>query len=214
MTPETYKYAATGSFCFSITEDGEQQDICNLISMPCVQRSLYLNEVTNDFGNIKVEVPKGVDGQTRDVLERCMATCGKAAGTRAKMISRARNEASAQEVTGYYKQFGEAKHLEYRSWLDNEVFDLIDVRRVKPKIFVTGRWVLTIKTGKQSNFLKAKARCVLRGFQDKQKEYLQIDHTCFHKTWISNELSNGSQQKLDHLFHIDLKTVFPSRTVL
>ena len=76
MTPETHKCAAAaGSFCFSLTENGEQQDICHLITMPCVQRSLYLNEVINDFGNIKVEVPKEVDGQTRDMLERCMATC-------------------------------------------------------------------------------------------------------------------------------------------
>ena len=52
-----------------------------------------------------------------------MATCGRAAGTRAKMRSRARKEASAQEVRGYYKQFAEAKHLEYRSCVDNEVFE-------------------------------------------------------------------------------------------
>ena len=105
-----------------------------------------------------------------------MATCGKAAGTSAKMRSRARKEASAQEVRGYYnKQFAEAKHLDYRSWIDNEVFDLIDMRKVKPRNYVTGRWVLAIKTDKQGNFLRAKARWVLRGFQDKQKEYLQTD---------------------------------------
>ena len=172
MTPETHKYAAAaGSFCFVTTEIKDQQDICKLTTMPCVQRSLCLNEVTDDFGNIKVEVPKGVDGRTRDMLERCMATCGRAAGTRAKMRSRARKEASAPEVRGYYKQFAEAKHLEYRSWVVNEVFDLIDMRKVKPRNYVTGRWVLTIKTDKQGNFLRAKARWVLRGFQDKQKEY-------------------------------------------
>ena len=93
-----------------------------MITMPCVPRSLYLNEVTNDFGNIKVEVPMGVDGHTGDMLERCMATCGKAAGTRAKMRSRARKEASVQEVQGYHQQFAEAKHLEHRSGVDNEVF--------------------------------------------------------------------------------------------
>ena len=96
-----------------MTENGKQQDICNLITMPCVQRSLY----------IKVEVPKRVDGQTKDMLERCMVTCGRAAGTRAKMRSRARKEASAQEVRGYCKQFDEAKHLECKPWVDNEVFD-------------------------------------------------------------------------------------------
>ena len=134
VTPETDKYvAAAGSFCFVTTENGEQQDICNLITMPCVQRSLYLNEVTNDFGNIIVEVPKGVDGQARDMLECCMATCGKATRTRAKMRSRARKEASAQKIRGYYKQVAEAKHLEYRSSVDNKVFDLIDLRKVRPK---------------------------------------------------------------------------------
>ena len=101
----------------------------NLITAPSVQRSLNLNEVTNDYENIKAEVPEGVDSQTRDMLERCMATCGRAAGTRAKMRSRARKEASSQEVRGCYKQFAQAKHLEHRSWVDNEVFDLIDVRK-------------------------------------------------------------------------------------
>ena len=106
MTPETHKYAAAaGSFCFSVIENGEQQDICNLITMPCVQQSLYLNGATNDFDNMKVEAPEGVDGQTGDMLERYMATCGWSARTRAKMRSPARKEASAQEVRGYYKQF-------------------------------------------------------------------------------------------------------------
>ena len=120
MTPEIHKYAVeAGSFCFVTTENGDQQDICNLITMPCVQRSFYLNERTNNSDVMKVEVPKGVDGRTRDMLERCMASCGRPAGTRAKMRPRARKEASAQEVRGCYKQFDGAKHLEYKSWVDN-----------------------------------------------------------------------------------------------
>ena len=80
MTPETHKYAvAAGPFCFVTTEDGDQEDICNLITML---------DLTNDFDNMKVEVPKGVDGQTRDMLERRTVTCGRAARTRAQMRSR------------------------------------------------------------------------------------------------------------------------------
>ena len=110
------------------------------------------------------------------MLERCMATCGRAAGTRAKMRSRARKEASSQEVRGCYKQFVQAKHLEYRSWVDNEVFDLIGrEKRSGRENYVTGRCVLTIKTDKHENFLRAKSRWVLRCAQDKQKEYLQTD---------------------------------------
>ena len=120
---------------------------------------------------MKVEVPKGVDAGTRDVLERCMATCERAAGTKTKRRSRARKEASAQEVRGNNNQFAEAKHLEYRSWVDQKRFLIIDMKKKKkkPRNCVTGRWVLTIKTDKQGNVLKAKARWLLRGFQDKQK---------------------------------------------
>ena len=83
-TPAMHKYAAaTGSFCFSITENGEQQDVCNLITMPSVQRSMYLNKATDGYEIKKIEVLDGVDGQTRDMLERCMIVCGSAAGTRA-----------------------------------------------------------------------------------------------------------------------------------
>ena len=92
MTPEAHKYAtaAAGSFCFVTTENGEQQDV---YTVPCVQRSLCLDELTNVSNSAQVEFPKGVDSQTRDMLKRCMATCGKAAGARAKRRSRARKEA-------------------------------------------------------------------------------------------------------------------------
>ena len=74
------------------------------------------------------------------------------------MRSRARKEATAQEVRGHYKQFAEAKHLDYKSWDDKKVFDLIDMRKCKPRNDVTGRWVRTTKTDKQGNILRAKAR--------------------------------------------------------
>ena len=84
------------------------------------------------------------------MLEPCMATCEKAAraqGSSGDLVHG--KEASAQEVRGNNEQFAEAKHLEYKSWYDNGVFGLIDMRRVTPKNYMTGRWVLTIKTDKQ-----------------------------------------------------------------
>ena len=40
MTPETHNNAAAvGSFCFSMTENVEQQDLCKLITVSCVERS-------------------------------------------------------------------------------------------------------------------------------------------------------------------------------
>ena len=107
----------------------------------------------------------------------------------------------------HYKQFAEAKHLEYRSWVDNEVFDLIDMKKVKPGNYVNGRWVLTIKTDKPGNFLRAKARWVLRGFQDKQKEYLQTDSPASTRPGYRMRCQMAASKGWD-LFHIDLKTAF------
>ena len=141
-----------------------------------------------------------------------MATCGRAAGTRTKMRSRARKEASAQEVRGYCKQCAEAQHFEYRSWVDNKVFDLIDTRKFKPRNYVTGRWVLTIKTEKQGNFLRAKARWVLRGFQDKQKEYQQTDSPA--STTLGFHMScQMAASKSWNISNVDYKTAFLQGTV-
>ena len=90
ITPEALKHAAAAeSFCFVTAANGEQQDVYNLPPVPCVQRSLCLDEVIDDSGSTQVEFPKRVDSQTRDMLERCMATCGKAAGARTKRRSAA-----------------------------------------------------------------------------------------------------------------------------
>ena len=128
-------------------------------------------------------------------------------GARAQKRSRARKEELPQEVRGYYKQFATAKHLEWKSWIDNEVFDFVDVRKVKPKNYVTGRWVLTIKTDKQSNFLRAKSTWVLRGIQDKQKDYLQTDSTASTRPGFRMSCRMAASKSWD-LFHIDLKTAF------
>ena len=84
-------------------------------------------------------------------------------------------------------QFAEASHLEWKSWI-------VDMWKFS---YVTGRWVFTIKTDKQGNFFRATARWVLRGFQDKQKDYRQTD----------SPASTRPSKSCD-LFHIDLKTAF------
>ena len=183
------------------TKNGEQQDVYNLTSIPGVQRPLCLDEVINDSSSAQVEFPKGVDSQTRDMLERCMATCGKAARARAKRRSRARKEASAQEVRGHYKQLAEAKNLKWKSWIDNEVSDLVDLRKVKPKNYVTGR-LGTHHPGRQARQLpQGEGQMGTERFP-RQAEGLPSDRfSCFHKTRISDELQNGSQQKLGSFPH-------------
>ena len=74
-------------------------------------------------------------------------------------------EASAQEVRGYYKQFAQSKHLEWKSRIDNEVFDLVDKREVQTEEFCDPMMGTSHQeTDKQGNFFRAKARWVLRVF--------------------------------------------------
>ena len=58
--------------------------------------------------------------------------------------NRARKEATLKELKVYARLFIEAKSAEIKSWFDNDIFDLVDIRKFKPKNFVTGRWVLTV----------------------------------------------------------------------
>ena len=132
-----------------------------------------------------------------------MTICGKAARIKAC----ARKEASAKEVRGCHKHFAEAKHLEYKSSVDDEVFDLVDLRKVKPRNYITGRWVLTIKTDEQGNFLSAKARWVLRCFQDKQKEYQQTDSPASTRPGFQMRCQLAASKNWN-IFHIDHKTAF------
>ena len=45
----------------------------------------------------------------------------------------------------YRQQFLEAKMSEHKSWVYNDVYYLVDMRKPPPKHFVKGRWVLTVK---------------------------------------------------------------------
>ena len=82
-----------------------------------------------------------------------------------KHSNRSRKEATATDARQYAKQLMEAKIQEYQSWKENEVFDLVDARKVPVKNCVTGRWVLTAKRKADGAFVKCKgkARWVLRG---------------------------------------------------
>ena len=105
-----------------------------------------------------------------------MATCGQAAGARAQncgLVHEKKRQPGKYENTS--SSLLERNTSSGNRGLTMRVFDLVDLRKFKPKNYVTGRWVLTLETDKQGNVLRAKARWVLRGFQDKQKEQLQTD---------------------------------------
>ena len=120
--------------------------------------------------------------------------------------NRARKEATLKELKVFARLFIDAKSAEAKSWFDNDVFDLVDIRKFKPKNFVTGRWV-TIKRDRDGKFQRCKARWALRGFQDRQKDDQQTDSPMSTRPGLrllcQNAASNGWSIR-----HIDLKTAF------
>ena len=68
------------------------------------------------------------------------------------LVGKKRKKTTQQEKRQLAQQFLEAKEAECQSWIDNEVFDLVDMRKTKVRNFVAGRWVLTVKKDKDGNF--------------------------------------------------------------
>ena len=125
-----------------------------------------------------------------------------------RKVNAARREATQQEKRLYAKQFLEAKHGEIKSWTEeNDVYELVDMRKLKVQNFITGRWVLTIKRDKDGNFLKCKARWVLRGFQDAQHYDLQTDSPTSTRPGFRLQCQAAANLGYD-VGHIDLKTAF------
>ena len=107
----------------------------------------------------------------------------------------------------YAKQIKQAKLEEFRSFLDFTAMKFRDRRQHKIENFVTGPWVLTIKTDKDGKFKKFKARWVCRGFQDAQKWDLQTDSPTAARYGFRVASQHAASMYWD-LLHIDLKTAF------
>eukprot|EP00971_Amphidinium_carterae_P324740 6454044-Amphidinium_carterae.1 len=69
---------------------------------------------------------------------------------------RGRLEASTQQLRDHSEAFAKAKRLEIQSWLDNDAYELVDLRKERVKNYVTGRWALTVRKDKDGNFKRAR----------------------------------------------------------
>ena len=74
--------------------------------------------------------------------------------TKPAQFAKKRKEASATDIRTYRRQFTEAKKAEIKSWQDNNVYEIIDIRKHKIKNYITGRWVLTVKINKMVSSIK------------------------------------------------------------
>ena len=180
--------------------------IYNLTTLPRVQQSLCLEEVTDDSTSTRVELPNGVAIKPE--------TCWNVVWP---------------PVEKPQEQLEHEKRRQPRKYEDT-TSSLIKLNASSGNPGLTMRFLTSltwgrsnrrtvwpddgsIKTDKQINFLRAKARWVLRGFQDKQKESPADRFSCFCLTSMSDELPNGSQQKWECSPHWSQNS-FPSKTIL
>ena len=202
-TPDVFKLAAkTDSFSFVTDYDDSIIDLSSMDSNPATNTALYLNNSWHSYATLE-EVCADIEHEPLHVRAEVLRAVKSATPKR----KAARSEANAQQKREYAKQFLKAKQDEYQSWKENDVFEIIDMRKEKCPNFVTGRWVLTVKKDKEGNFQKCKARWVLRGFQDSQIWNLQTDSPTSTRPGFRLQCQAAANNDWD-LTHIDLKTAF------
>eukprot|EP00435_Cladocopium_sp_Y103_P039603 s108_g10.t1 len=81
------------------------------------------------------------------------------------------------------------------------------MRKMKVRNFVAGRWALTVKKDKDGNFQNCKARWVLKGFQDKQKNPQQTDSPAASRAGFRYAAQLAANAQWD-LYYMDWKTAF------
>eukprot|EP00438_Fugacium_kawagutii_P014944 Skav228845 [mRNA] locus=scaffold2630:88:7077:+ [translate_table: standard] len=149
-----------------------------------------------------IEEYNGIDDDDKSFL-----TLYQVADYGSLLVGKKRKEATQREKRQLAKQFLEAKKAECKSWIDNDVFDLVDMRKTHVRNFVYGRWVLTVKKDKDGNFQKCKARWVLKGFQDEQKNSQQTDSPAASRSGFRCCVQLAANKQWN-LYHMDLKTAF------
>ena len=122
-----------------------------------------------------------------------------------KTKNRARKQVTQMELRQYRLQFQEAKQNEHKSWVNNDVYDLIDMWKHPARNFVKGRWVLTLKRDKDGKCQKCKSIWVLKGVQDKQTIDQQTDSPTSARPRFRMSCELATNRNWD-LFHVDLKT--------
>ena len=65
-----------------------------------------------------------------------------------KVENRAQKEVTQLEQTQYRQQFREARLSEHKSWVDNNVYDIADMRKKHPHKLSKGLWALTVQRDK------------------------------------------------------------------
>lgn len=118
-----------------------------------------------------------------------------------------RKEATQQEKRELAKQFLAAKMADTQSWIENDVYDIVETRKLQACNSVSGRSSLTLKRDKDGSFLKCKARWFPRGLENKQKQQQQTNSPAASRSGFRCATEVAANRRWS-LFHMHLKTAF------
>ena len=202
----------TGHFSHVRDMDGRICSLDNYTPTPSVFQTYFAKGRSTERPDIHPDM-QGINEEDKAYLSLCFDARGKlksgaSSTTTARM--KKRKEANSDDKRNFKNQFLDAKKAEIKSWIDNDVYELVDIRRLtheQRKNFVSGRWVLTIKRDMDGKFQKCKARWVLRGFQDRQKHEQQTDSPAASRPGFRMACTAAACHNHD-LYHMDLKTAF------
>ena len=113
------------------------------------------------------------------------------------------------ELKLHSKEFAVAKMAELQSWQHNKVFVPIALEEIpveNPNV-ITSRWLLKVKDDSQGDICKYKARLVVRGFLDKDKDVVEKDSPTVNKITLRLLIVYAITHSYK-LHTVDIKTAF------
>ena len=117
-----------------------------------------------------------------------------------QLIGKKRKDATQQEIRAYNKQLLEAKPLECKSWLENEMFDLVDIRKLRKKLGDRTR-------GPDHQKRRGRKLRTVRGFQDRQNNEQQAGSAAASKSGFRFAVQAAANNGWN-IFYMHLKTAF------
>ena len=205
LTEEQKLCANTGSFSVPRYIDNSPVDVTGVRSSNSYLTSSWIYRGQNNVRKNYSDVAELYDHMSPE--DSAYMTLYQSLDNSSLLVGKKRKEATTQERRDLAKQFLEAKKAECQSWFDNDVFEIVDLRKIRVRNFVKGRWVLTVKKDKDGKFLKCKARWVLKGFQDKQKDSQRTDSPAASRSGFRCATQQAANLGWD-IYHMDLKTAF------
>ena len=216
LTDDQKYMSSTGSFTVVRDNHGAPVDVFSVFTPQSVLKEILPDDINRkgrySLPKSDIEEMMNISDDDMAMISFCFRAQKLTTGppSIAKTLAKKRKEASETDKRNYAKQFEKAKWDECKSWVEHDVYDMVDIRKLSKherRNLVSGRWVLTVKRDRDGNFLKCKARWVLRGFQDKQKDEQQKDSPAASRPGFRMACQAAANNRWD-IIHIDLKTAF------